>query len=222
MNRSRRSLVLVYVVWGLGAAVEVAAGSRADVVPHGLSDHAALERAVRVAYESYSLYALAGGAELELLVSDVETHSRPELEHILYGDIVTPPGGSTLAMAKGRMSRSDGQTHGVIGRWFDVEWIDFDGEHLMPAAEWEKVSRMPLSHYLALLAAVEEDYVGIEAVTAYRVEARLGGKSRTYRAAFLWAIDDHGASRYLVHDNVVRGIAAALDEAEPPVERPAR
>lgn len=169
---------------------------------------------VRTAYDQLEYY-VPGNLDLNFEISDVQSIQAVHFTTELWVDWVSPQDGERIRMKRDlKVNRfNDGE------RFEQVKYIPdwHTPEDLSPKIkENEELSVENMSFAEVFAAAAEHvpEAKDITRVTSYSVTAKLGDKTREYRAAFLW-LGPEKNSEFLVVDNITLGVAAAAAESRP-------
>lgn len=168
------------------------------------------ETGIRDLYENYERIAEQSGHDLDLRLSSFETIGIDEFSRYRWLDLMT---------------LSTGMHVELVQNYYDAPWLD--GDHVYYELLWqprhansEAIAQSYLEEYRGVTIAevvLELTQQGQMtappiAVTTYRVDVSLAGRSRTYRAVALWFDGEDGDFRSQIEDRVVDQVASVVDE----------
>lgn len=170
-----------------------------------------MARAIRQSYEALGRYAEASGKGLSFRLSDFRTYEASEFGFIRWFDVVTMPGGDSLQVeARTHQSGGDpsrGRTE-YVPAWRVAKPYD-------ETKEGRSASDLTVNQAFQAALADEPRLAQVTHLTSYDVTLRFEGRSRTYRAAFLWGETRDGMTM-LVYDLVTGRVDTGVVEKFPP------
>ncbi len=170
------------------------------------------EELIQTAYSDLERFSEPSGKDLRFELRSFVYIPRKAFDSVKYVDVVTLPGGDEVQA---------GIVHGAA-TWTDevramVDPIWTWRSAYLQSEEARKTATMSLGAVLDRASRGETSLEDITGLTAYEVTVSLGGKRRTYRAAFAWI--DHKPQRpgindveAIIWDNVTLGVGATLNE----------
>lgn len=188
-----------------------------------LYDPQFLESVIRYGYERLESLTAAEGARVDFELDDFETYRDADFSSLVVSDISTLPGGESLQITLRRVWSHEKDL--LLEERLEPRWIERYDQASQPSVK--RQANLSLDE---VYEANREHYSGeVLGVTTYRVRVSFEGKSRSYRANFLWLASREDQEswedeelRFLPIDHVTIGLisAYALSSADG-IEKPA-
>lgn len=203
--------------WGwtvvtFGCALASSAGALAAPSSDALASSVTKrELIVRAAYERLANYVQGSGTPLRFELSDFRTYAPRQFAKLPWLKLVDMPGGAMIDMTRAVQQNDYLRTLSVV---YKAAWSEHAGE--MPAVQGGvDLASASASDVLGALSGTNAEMRQVEALTTFSVEATLEGRSRSYRAAFVWLPSSLTSYTLIVADNIVQGVEEAAREALP-------
>ncbi len=147
----------------------------------GLSKVETCEATIRTAYADLEQLSSPSGKELSFELRNFVYIPRDQFDSVRYTDVVTLPGGDTVVPALGhfRATWTD-----EVRMMVDPSWTT--RSEYLETAEGQKVATMSLGRLLDWASREDLRLKKVTGITTYEATVSLGGKQRTYQAAFFW------------------------------------
>lgn len=185
---------------------------RADVPepPNNLRAESTLIRIIQDGYDRLAHFASMDGEPLEFFVDDFVTVRSEEFDTVYWADMVTPPGGEVVDVARERYEDASGRVLGVryVPRWDRID-------HYVISPEGRKATALKLNEIVGLAAEADEVLKAVTSATSFKVTLRFREHSRSYRAMFLWVDPEpakSGELEFRVMDHVVQGLSESYGD----------
>jgi hypothetical protein len=191
-------------------AVEASAVSDAKTTP-------LMARMIRQSYEALVRYSQPSGKAIAFQLSNFRTYNAPEFDLVRWFDVVTMPGGDVIQV-ESRTHQTSANLR--LGRTEYVPQWKKEPEY-GETKEGHFVSGLTVTQAFQAALADEPRLAAVSKLTAYDVTVTLEGRSRTYRAAFLW-VDEREGLTMLPYDYITGRVATALVEKFLPGNRAPR
>ena len=168
------------------------------------------EAGIRDLYETYERTAEQSGHDLDLRLSSFETIGIDEFSRYRWLDLMTLSTGMHIVQVRNYYEAP----------WLDEKHVYYDLYWEPRHANSERIAQWYLAGSRSVTIAevvaelVEERATSAVplAVTTYRVDVSLAGRSRTYRAVAMWYDGENGDFISQIDDRVVNRVTNVVDE----------
>ncbi len=168
------------------------------------------ETGIRDLYETYERIAGQSGHDLDLRLSGFETIGIDEFSRYRWLDLMTLSTGMHIVQVRNYYEAP----------WLDKDRVYYDLHWEPRSANSERIAQfyleasraVTIAEVVAELTQVQQGTAVPFAVTTYRVDVSLAGRSRTYRAVALWFDGEDGDFRSQIEDRVVGQVASVVEE----------
>lgn len=170
-----------------------------------------MARAIRQSYEALGRYAEASGKGISFHLSDFRTYEASEFSFVRWFDVVTMPGGDSIQV--------EARTHQASGnpRQGRTEYVPAwqVAKAYGDTKEGRSASDLTVTQAFQAALADEPRLAQVTHLTSYEVAVSFQGRSRNYRAAFLWGETRDGMTM-LTYDLVTGRVDTGVVEKFPP------
>jgi hypothetical protein len=169
------------------------------------------ELIVRATYERLANYVQGSGTPLRFELSDFRTYAPRQFAKLPWLRLVDMPGGAVIDMTRAVQQNDYLRTTTVV---YKPTWAEHAGE--LPSVQGGvELASASAADVLGALGGTEADVRQVEALTSFAVKVTFEGRSRAYRAAFLWLPSSLTSYTLIVADNIVQGVEEAARESLP-------
>ncbi|MFW6206827.1 MAG: hypothetical protein ACOC5J_02730 [Gemmatimonadota bacterium] len=175
------------------------------------------EELIRGSYTDLVRWTEPSGKDLQIEIRKVVHIPREAFGSVFYTDVVTLPGGETVVTARQQHTASWTDEERVM---YDPAWVS--RERYVDSEEGRRFAAMRLDEGLRAGSRSNPSLLDVTSITTFEVRVTLGGKERTYQAAFTWIDPEPEASPHddwdfdvIVWDHVTIGVLSTLDETAP-------
>jgi hypothetical protein len=144
---------------------------------------------------------------LNFELGEVETFARDEFDALTWGEVATVGQGDQLMMTRHVSLRPDAEPEVA----YYPEWMEVD----IAYEEWEgkRLGDWKVAEVLERAGRTVSDVSNITHLSTVRVDVFAYGRSRIYKAAFLWMGNGQGGDwRFKIVDNITQGLVEASEE----------
>jgi len=170
---------------------------------------------IQLVYDAYSRYsATEDGERARFTFHDFRTIYRNAFDEVAYyPDLVT------LTRDWKLRAVIHSQYHNDVpqGVQYKAEWVPTD---LLKYAGSSELLGKSLLEFVEVVADAYPHWRRMVALTSVDLTVEFAGRSERYRAGVIWHLDDEGALKFVVVDNVVPEIPFAVSEENPPLFGP--
>ena len=208
-------VMAIGVWWGAGlSAVSGKAVGSADGAAGGCN--APMEETVLDAKDEEELVDAVYARMMDLATPDsgmnfelgeIDTHSSDDFETLLWGDVATVSNGVQLGITRHVAFGLNGEPEVE----YKPKWLDTDIQY--EAWEGKSLGDWTVAEALERAAVSVPDAAEVTHISTFRVDVFAYGKSRIYRAAFLW-LGEGGEDgwRFKIVDNITQGLSEVAEE----------